>query len=108
MNVVSDAETEAKKPEPPRKERVEKEKAPIIMREPSARANKGQNRHLEYPNENQQPTQKRKRKPPPGEAATLTEILSLKIPKNIWNEGIARNKTTGEGFVLVGAVKHYL
>jgi len=50
LNVIKDAETEAKKPEPPRPERVVREKAPIPMREPSARARRPSSR-LVYPSE---------------------------------------------------------
>ena len=78
------------------------------MREPSTRANKGQNRYLEYPSEVAQPTRSRKKKTPQKEAVTPQEKLSLKIPSNIWNEGVERNKTTGGGFVLVGGKKHFL
>ena len=62
LNVIEDAETEAKKPKPPKKVRVKKEKAPIVLREPSTRANRGQNRHFEYPSEVEQPTRSRKKK----------------------------------------------
>ena len=115
LNVVKDAETEAKKPEPPRKERAVKEKEPIVMREPSTRTRRPSSR-LEYPNENQQPTQRQNRKSPQVEArkspqveaTTPVEKLSFQIPNNIWNEGLERNQTTGNGFVLVGGVKHFL
>ena len=113
LNVINDAETEAKKPQAPRPERVVKEKAPVILREPSARTRTANSRNV-YPGEIEQPTptnekKTRKKKTPQSEISEPpTEKLSLKIPRIIWNEGLDRNKTFGSGFVLVGGIKHLL
>ena len=50
LNVIKDAETEAKKPKPPKKVTVKKEKAPVILREPTARTRRPSSR-LVYPSE---------------------------------------------------------
>jgi hypothetical protein len=103
LNVINDAETEAKKPKPPKKVTVKKEKAPVVLREPSARARRPSTR-LVYPSEVEQPRRERvvKEKAPVilREPTARTRRPSSRL--------VYPSEVEGSGFVLIGGQKHLL
>jgi transposase InsO family protein len=103
LNVIKDAETEAKKPKPPKKVTVKKEKAPVVLREPSARTRTPSTR-LVYPSEVEQPRRERvvKEKAPVilREPTARTRRPSSRL--------VYPSEVEGSGFVLIGGQKHLL
>ena len=103
LNVIKDAETEAKKPKPPKKVTVKKEKAPVVLREPSARTRTPSTR-LVYPSEVEQPRRERVVK----EKAPVILREPTARARRPSSRLVYPSEVEGSGFVLIGGQKHLL
>ena len=103
LNVIKDAETEAKKTKPPKKVTVKKEKAPVVLREPSARTRTPSSR-LVYPSEVEQPRRERVVK----EKAPVILREPTARARRPSSRLVYPSEVEGSGFVLIGGQKHFL